>query len=41
MRFKEDVALRKAGWQIRPLEESLVDALVWFENNGFVRKMNT
>jgi len=40
MRFKEDVALRKAGWQIRPLEESLVDALVWFENNGFVRKMN-
>lgn len=39
MRFKEDVALRKAGWQIRPLEESLADALDWFEDNGFVRKM--
>lgn len=36
MHFKSNVALREMGWKVRPIENSLQEAVAWFKTNGLI-----
>jgi hypothetical protein len=36
MHFKNNVALKEIGWKVRPVENSLQEAVAWFHSIGLI-----